>query len=215
MLKVLILLFAQVLALPAMAHPHIFIDTQLEISFDDQGRAVGVLVTWTYDDLTSLQIIADKGMDVDFDGALTPAETAALSGFDMNWDAGYAGDTYALLGESTLALSGPSDWTASYRNDKITSSHLRKIVKPVAIGAETLVIQVYDPTLYSGYYIVGEPKLTGASDCKIAIQRPDVHAANLRLDAAIAALPGDVENDFPALGQAFAEEVRISCAAQS
>ncbi len=202
-------------AMPANAHPHIFVDTQIEINFDPQGRADGVRVTWTYDDLTSLQFIADRGLDADFDGALTDAENAALSGFDMDWEEGYAGDTYVLLGAAPVQLSGPSDWTATYQNDKITSSHLRRLTEPVAIGPEPLVVQVYDPTLYSGYYIVGEPKLIGTSDCQITVQRPDLHVANARLDAAIAALPGDAENDFPALGAAFAEEVRVTCAARS
>ena len=100
-------------ATPALAHPHIFTDTQIEVIFDETDRAEGLRITWAYDDLTSLQVIADHGMDVDFDGTLTAEETAALSGFDMHWDEGYAGDTYALLGKVPLRLTGPTDWTAS------------------------------------------------------------------------------------------------------
>jgi polyphosphate kinase len=200
---------------PAYAHPHVFVDTQLEISFNTTGQADGVRITWIYDDLTSLQFITDRGMDEDFDGKLTVSEQAALSGFDMDWDEGYPGDTYALSDVAVFQLSGPSDWTAVYENGKVTTTHFRRLLPPVTVGTDPLVIKVYDPSLYSRYYIVGEPKVTGRADCKGAIQRPDLIAANEKLAAAIAALPGDAENEFPALGAIFAEEVRITCAVQS
>jgi ABC-type uncharacterized transport system substrate-binding protein len=203
------------LASPALAHPHIFIDTEIEVIFDDEGRAEALRIFWSYDDLTSLQVIADRGMDPDFDGHLTDAESAALSGFDMNWELGFAGDTYALLGSAPLELSGPSDWTVRYSDDIITSSHLRRFAVPVRLGEEALTVQTYDPTLYSGYFIANVPKLANAPACSATIQKPDTEAANKLLDAAIASLPGDVENDFPALGAAFAEEVRITCSAPS
>ena len=203
------------LAGPADAHPHIFIDTQLEVKFDAAGLAEGIRITWSYDDLTSLQVIADRGMDDDFDGSLTAAETAELSGFDMDWEEGYAGDTYAQLGAAPLQLSAPADWTAGYQHDIITSSHYRSFAEPVEVTSGPLIVRVYDPSLYSGYYIVGEPKLTGTSHCTAAIQKPDLDAANKLFEEAIANLPGDVENDYPALGSAYAEEVRITCNAPS
>ena len=210
-----IIALTTVLSTPVHAHPHVFVDTQLEISFNTAGEAEGVRITWTYDDLTSLQFIADRGMDEDFDGTLTASETAALSGFDMQWVEGYAGDTFALNGAAPLHLSGPSDWTAVYANEKITSSHFRRFSAPVPLGSDPLVIEIYDPSLYTAYFIVGEPSVTGGTDCKVVIQRPDLKAANEKLDAAIAALPGDVENEFPALGAVFAEGVRVTCAARS
>lgn len=90
-----------------LAHPHIFIDTGVEVLLDDQNRATAVRISWTYDDLTSLALIADRGLDEDFDGVLTPEETAAITGFDMDWEPGFAGDSYALLGEVPLDWSGP------------------------------------------------------------------------------------------------------------
>ena len=64
-------------ASPALAHPHIFIDTTIEVLLDDQNRAIAVRIGWTYDSLYSLSIIADRGLDADWDGALTDAEAKA------------------------------------------------------------------------------------------------------------------------------------------
>ena len=68
------------LASPARAHPHVFVDTALEVIFDAEGLVTGLRISWTYDDLFSLSVIADKGLDPDWDGKLTEAEVAKLSG---------------------------------------------------------------------------------------------------------------------------------------
>ena len=204
-------------ALPAAAHPHMFVDAGVEVIFDDQGRAEALRITWIYDDLTSLGIVSDRGMDADFDGILTPEELAALSGFDMEWDAGFDGDTYALQSAVPLGLSGPSDWTAGYADAKLTSSHLRRFAAPVVVAADPLVVQTYDPSYYVAYAIVSDTVLTGAPACTAQTFAPDRAAADAILQASITEMAGggDAEGDFPAVGAAYADEVRITCAAPS
>lgn len=208
---------SMLLAGMAQAHPHAFIDSAIEVIFDDQGRASGVRISWTYDDLTSLSVISDRGFDPDFDGVLTAAELAELSGFDMNWDAAFLGDTYALLGKVPLDLSRPSDWTVSYANAKLTSTHYRSFTLPVAIGPEPLVVQSYDPDYYTAYAMVGQALVNGRPGCSAQIYEPDQAAADSILQAAIDEMAGstDVEGAFPAVGAAYAEEVRVTCNAPS
>lgn len=199
---------------PASAHPHIFIDTGLEVIFDGQGRAVAVRVTWTYDDFYSLLMIEDRKLDADYDGVLTPEEEAMLAGFDMDWDPDYNGDLFVYAGDFEVPLSRPADWTASYRDGRITSTHLRRFVEPPAPGAP-LVIQVYDPGYYTAYFIEGTPVLTGSSGaCRVEVFEPDRSAADAILMAAIDEMgrSGDLEMDFPAVGAAYSEEARITCA---
>ena len=201
-------------AAPVLAHPHIFIDTGIEVLLDDQNRATGVRISWTYDDLTSLALIADRGLDEDFDGVLTPEETAAVTGFDMNWEAGFAGDTYALLGEVPLDWSGPQEVTASYADAKLTSTHLRRFAKPVVLGDQPLVVQAYDPGYYTAY-TVKTATVGGGQGCSADIFVPDPSAADEVMKAALSELSpsDDAEIQFPAVGAAFAEEARITCAA--
>jgi polyphosphate kinase len=182
--------------------------------FDAQGRAAAVRVTWTYDDFYSLLMIEDRKLDADYDGRLTPEEEAKLAGFDMDWDADFEGDLYVLAGEAPVALSRPSDWTASYAEGRITSTHLRRLAAPVPPGAP-LVIQVYDPGYYTAYVIAGQPVLTGAgARCSVQVFEPDRAAADARLMAAIEEMgaSGNLEMDFPAVGSAYAEEARVTCA---
>ena len=204
------------LAGPALSHPHVFIDTSVEVLVNADNQATGLRISWTYDDLYSLYIVGDMGLDPDWDGKLTPQEEAQLAGFDMKWDPGFPGDTYALVNDAELALSRPSDWGASYANGRITSTHLRTFAAPVPLGAVPLIVQVYDPGYYTAYTIAGTPALTGGAGCQAETFIPDMDAADEALLAALAEFTPDVdlEMSFPAVGKNYAEEVRITCLAR-
>jgi ABC-type uncharacterized transport system substrate-binding protein len=199
----------------AMAHPHVFIDTGIEVIVDGQNRVTGLRITWSYDDYYSLFVIADKALDPDWDGALTATEKAALSGFDMHWEPGFAGDTYALLDDTELALSAPKDWTVDYRDNRITSTHLRTFDMPVAPGGQPLIVQVYDPSYYNAYSITIDPVVTGGTDCDVKAYAPDVSVADEALKAALSEYSAseDVEQDFPAIGKVYSEEIQVTCPA--
>lgn len=196
------------LAGPAGAHPHVFMETALEVIRDEAGRAVSLRVTWTYDPFFSLVLITERGLDPDGDGSLTPEETAALQGFDMNWEPGFPGDTYAFAGEVAVALSGPRDGVARYEGGQIVSSHIRDLDMPVT---GLLVVKNYDPTYYTEYTI----REVLAEGCETEIIAPDLTAAELALQEELAKIPADVdiEMGFPAVGEVFAQEVRVTCAA--
>lgn len=205
-----------ILPAPLWAHPHMFLDTSVDVLFNDAGQAASVRITWVYDDLSSLQYIADRALDMDGDGMLTPAEKATLTGFDMNWDAGFPGDTYALLGGIDQALSRPRDYTADYQGGKIITTHIRDFAAPLPLDiGQTLTIQVYDPGFYAAYTLQSAALEYGgtARACAAQIWEPDRDAADEALLAALAeyAADEDVEADFPAIGAAYAEEVRVTC----
>lgn len=197
----------------AAAHPHIYVDTGIEVIFDAQGKAEALRITWVYDEFYSLLLVEERGLDADHDGAATTEETAQLQGFDMKWEPGFPGDTYLLSGDVEHKLSGPSDWTASYQGGRLTSTHLRRIAPALGLDAP-LKVQVYDPGFYTAYTIAFDPVLTGLpAGCAAQVFTPDRDAADERLLAALAEYGADedVEMDFPAIGAAFSEEVRITC----
>ena len=201
---------------PAQAHPHVFVDTALEVIFDDQGRATGLRISWTYDEYYSLVIVEERGIDPDYDGTATADEEKVLAGFDMGWDASFDGDTYALMAGVALPLSRPSEGVAVYMDGKITSTHLRMFEAPVAMVENDLILQAYDPSYYSAYTIVGTPVLTGApTECSVGVFAPDPNAADAILQAAIDEQAGssDIESTFPAIGAAYSDEARVTCIA--
>jgi ABC-type uncharacterized transport system substrate-binding protein len=200
---------------PVLAHPHVWIDTGIEVILNERNEATGLRISWTYDDLYSLYIVGDMGLDPDWDGKLTPEEEARLAGFDMKWDEGFQGDTYALLAGTEVPLSRPKEWTAAYAGGKITSTHLREFAAPVPVAAVPLIVQVYDPGYYVAYSIPFDPVVTGGAGCAARTFVPDLDAAQEQLMAALSEYTPDVnlEAEFPAVGANFAEEVRVTCAA--
>lgn len=202
-------------AVPAGAHPHVWIDTGIEVILNDRNEAVALRIRWTYDELYSLYIVGDMGLDADWDGKLTPEEEARLSGFDMKWDEGFAGDTFALSGETALELSGPEEFGASYDGKRITSTHLRRLAAPVPVGQVPLIVQAYDPGYYVAYSIPEPAVITGGRGCAAQTFVPDLTEAQAALMEALKEYTPDVdvEDEFPAVGAQFAEEVRVTCAA--
>ena len=203
------------MAAPLRAHPHIFVDVELAVVFDDQGQPKGIEIAWVYDEFFSMLLVSDMGLDPDFTGTVTEEERAALYGFDMNWIEGYHGDTHVTQGGEPLALTGPVEWSSDYFDGQLRSRHLRHFLdRPDP--AQEWAVAVYDPTYYTSYTLVGHPQIRGRSDCVARVFEPDWDAASANLEAALDELLGagmDIEADFPAVGALFSDEVRLTCAA--
>lgn len=218
--RALSLTFSLAVMLPvaqsASAHPHIFIDTGVEFLFDDQGRLGAVRVIWVYDELYSLLTTEEMALDPDLDGVLTDAERAQLSGFDMAWMADYAGDLYAFGPDGALELSGPQEWTADLRDGRIVTTHVRAITPRPDAQTGPIIVRPYDPSFYTAYSVSLPPQLTGAPPiCEVEVIPFDPDAAYAYLDTQIEAFEqadGDLEMDYPAVGEAFSDEVRLTCA---
>ncbi len=214
-MKRLLLCTALMVPSTAAAHPHIFIETGLEAIVDAQGRLTHVRVTWKYDEFYSLLVTEDMQLDQDYDGVLTAAEEASLSGFDMNWDAGYYGDLVAILGDTDLALSRPQDFTAQMVNGQVITTHLRAVDgAPKVVGTE-LVLRPYDETFYSAYDVTLPVKVTGWDACLISKFEPDIDSELEAMQAQLAELDANSDPEdagLPNIGEKFATDVRILCA---
>jgi polyphosphate kinase len=206
------------LAPAAAAHPHVFIDAGVELRLDDQGRLAALRIVWVYDEFTSMLILGDLGLDPGRDDRLEPAEIATLAGFDMQWDEGFAGDTFLVVAGQSAALGPPRDWTADYIGGRIVTTHLRDVAEPPDPAVTPVTVQLYDPTYFTAYTLAGAPLVTGRAGCVAMVYGPDIGAATAMLEAALRELEAagtDVESAFPAVGAAFADEIRLTCPALS
>jgi ABC-type uncharacterized transport system substrate-binding protein len=197
-------------ALPAAAHPHIFVETGLELLLDEEGRAAAVRVTWEYDELYSFLITEEMGLDDDYDGQLTEAERERLVGFDLNWLPDFEGDLYAHLGGAPLALDRPLAVDARFEDGKIVTVHDRPIAAPPPPG-KALVLEAYDPTFYTLYEVTLGVRVAGEG-CEVEHRPADIAAATDLLEEALFGLPEEPE-DFPAVGAAFADKIVVRCGA--
>ncbi len=202
-------------AAPLAAHPHIFINTGLMVRIDEQNRLTHVQVTWEYDDLYSLLVTEDIGVDDDYDGVLTPADTAKLTGFDMQWIDGYNGDLVGALNGVPLILSGPTSPTATLEDGKVITTHMRAVEgAPVMDGV--LSLRPYDGSFYTAYDVERPVTVEGRTGCDVSKNVPDIDGALAMTKAELSQIPEDVdlvEEGYGDIGARFATDVRITCAA--
>ena len=206
-----ILALSLVCAAPAGAHPHIFVDTGLDLRFDAEGQLTEVRVVWAYDEFYSLLITEDRGLDPDYDGVLTDAELADLQGFDMQWTPGFNGDLVITQGERILKLSGPMNATAVYENARITTTHVRQ-VEPVQTVGEPIEVRPYDRTYYTAYDITLPVTIEGPSACRNWIDVPDIQARLNEVSDQLAAMDTIMDDeDTPDVGILLASTVVVTC----
>lgn len=199
-------------AAPALAHPHIFVDAGLRLLRDGAGIVTAIEVTWRYDELYSLLLAEDYGLDPDYDLQLTEDEIAATLGFDLNWSGGFEGGLVLRQGGAPLAIGAPEPVSlAMLPSGQLQSTHRRPVLG--ADQTQPFEAQVYDPEFYVAFEMILDISVADAPDCSVELIRADLDAAYATLEAAMEDIGGAVaaEDNFPAVGVHFADRVVIAC----
>jgi len=212
-----LLLALPLLAAPlgASAHPHVFVDAEIEVVMDGAGAVTGLRLTWIYDPFFSLLLTEEQGLDPDGDAVLTEAETQALAGSVLDWPPDFAGDLTVTQGGAPVALAPREDPALAFVDGRIRESHLRPLAQP--LRADTpIVVQNFDPSYYVAYAVSENVSLTGGEGCAAALSRADPEEAQAEIDAiwgdiGIADAPADVT--LPPIGYAFADTIEVRCGA--
>lgn len=220
---VLVALGCATMPISVAAHPHVFVDTEVEIVFNDRGGVSGVRLTWIYDDFFSLLLTEELGLDPDGDMVLTEDELATLADFILDWPPEFGGDLQVTRADAPVALGPLSDGSVDLVDGRIRESHVRALTAATDTppDAQTpVLVQVFDPYYYTAYDVLSV-SVTGtaaAQDCAATLQKADLNAAYSLVDEVLYGRPAsDVgpEEDFPEVGYAFADTVVVTCAASS
>ncbi len=210
---ILLAIVLVVLGQPATAHPHIFIDAGLVLVRDQTGRITHVDVTWRYDELYSLLMLQDYGLDPDFDLELTEDEIANTLGFDLNWGAGFEGGLLLSQAGTDLRVGAPEPVRLTLLpTGQLQTTH-RRPVEGAVPGPVTA--QIYDPEFYIAFEMILEVSVQDSPECEATLVRADLDAAYAVLEAALEEIGGAVaaEDNFPPVGAYFADRVEIECPA--
>ncbi len=198
----------------AGAHPHEFIDTGLTFRTDDEGKLGAIGVVWVWDDLTSMLIIEDLGMDGDGNGELTAEEKQRLAAQFSQWPEDYGGDLYLTWDGKPVELTGPLDMKADYLKGRLVLTYLRALPERIRLDQTPVILQAYDPSYYVFYDLVGIPEVRGRDGCRVSIRKADIGAAQKLYDRLLGQLTEEEmmeQGKFPEVGGAFADEVVLEC----
>ena len=175
---------------PAAAHPHVMVETETQVVFEN-GRVTGLVHAWTFDEMYST--FATQGLDKDRDGTFSREELAELTQVNVE-HLGQQKFFTVLRHERRFVSFGPvrDAWSE-------------------VVGGKPVTLQVYDPDYFVAFSPAdGEPmRLVAAPQgCKLDFTPPKTG------NAAVGSLS---ESFFQALntnanfGQQFAATFTVTC----
>ncbi|HSM43062.1 MAG TPA: DUF1007 family protein [Afifellaceae bacterium] len=150
MLKKLLLslALAALIAPPAAAHPHVWIDSASEILFDASGRITAIRHHWRFDEAFSAYAI--QGLDTDGDGTYSKAELDPLAEVNVTSLSEFAFFTFMAIGEKDVAFSEPRDYWLDLADGFLTLHFTLPLTEPVKPDAAA-VLEVYDPEYFVAF----------------------------------------------------------------
>lgn len=196
-----VLLAALTAAGGAAAQPFVQIDAGLRLELDPAGRLAALAVDWRYGRADSRSILTERGFPEG--DAVTPADLDRLAQTGIDW-AEVPGDLEIRQNGAELLLGPIEDPRAGYEDGRITLSHRRRLLQPVAADIP-VEIRVFDPTFYIAYSLDDIAPLPEASRCRVTRIDADLKRAGEMLGQAMET--GESEG----LGRAFADTVRLDC----
>ena len=198
-----------VCAMPAYAHPHVWITMHTELVYAPDGRITGVRHAWAFDDMFST--FAIQGLQSKEQGKFTREELAPLAKADVESFKEFDYFTYATADGKKVPLSDPlSDYWLDY-TDSILTIHFTLPFK-TPVQANELKLEVYDPTIFISFeFAKGIPvKFVGApQQCKFDTALPREMTSTERI--ALSQIAADVSNTTMAWGAQFANKILVHC----
>jgi nickel/cobalt exporter len=133
------------LATPALAHPHIFVDAKAVIVFDDAGAITEIRNSWTFDEAFS--VWQTQGLDTNNDGVTSSEEMQELADDNIVGLAEYGFYTYAGEGDETLPLQAVGTPKFVFEGGRSTLIFAVAPTEPYRIE-RALEVAINDPEYY-------------------------------------------------------------------
>lgn len=203
-------------ATPATAHPHVWIQMQSGVVFNDQGQISAVKVTWTFDD--SYTQMALDGLDKNGNGTYEPEELEPLTRENLESLKDYDFFTHVRFAGKPQALGAPVDPGQTYSGDKLQLHFQLPLATPVDPAKGEFVLKIYDPEFFISFEYTGADPVTVSGNVPAAckpVLKPLPTDAEVDQTRAMLSTKGpdwkpEEQEDFGAL---FAQPATIQCQA--
>jgi ABC-type uncharacterized transport system substrate-binding protein len=133
------------LALPAQAHPHVWVTMKSELVYAPDGTVTGIQHHWSFDDMFSA--FAIQGIHSKVKGEFTREELAPLAHTNIQSLKEYKYFTFAIAdGKKVPFGDPPPGYWLDYKNSILVLNFTLPFKHPVK--AKYLKIEIYDPTIF-------------------------------------------------------------------
>jgi ABC-type uncharacterized transport system substrate-binding protein len=159
-------------ALPARAHPHVWVTMKSELIYTRDGRVSGIRHHWAFDDMFSA--FATQGIASKVKGKFTREELAPLAKTNIESLKEYKYFNYATAdGKKALFVDPQPPYWLDYIDSTLILNFTLPFKHPVK--AKNLKIEIYDPTIFVDFEFAKKTpvELIGApAGCKLDVELP-------------------------------------------
>ena len=209
MLRILLAAFVTlVVAVPAWAHPHVWVTMRTELVYAPDGKITGIRHAWSFDDMFST--FATQGLESKEKGKFTREELAPLAKVNVESLKEFDYFTYATADGKKAELAEPApDYWLDYANEVLTLNFTLPFKK--AVSAKELKVEIYDPTIFVDFSFAKEKpaQLVGAPKCKLDVVLP--REMTFAEGKKLSEIPADQPNTTMAWGAQFASRLLVHC----
>lgn len=196
-------------AMPAVAHPHVWIEMRSAALLDDRGHVAAIRLEWLFDRFYSA--FAEEDLDTDRDRAVSGPEAQrwAENALGNLKESGYF--TEIIVDGRSYTPSLAVDPVGRWRDGQLSMAFVVRLPEPVDPRRMAVGYMAYDPSFYIDIRHV-DARAAGVegrshANCSAEVRRSD---PSPEVIASAAALDRD-ETAPPGLGRLFADHVRVTC----
>lgn len=195
-------------AMPAFAHPHVFVTMKSEIVYGADGTVTAVRHAWAFDDMFST--FATQGLESKEKGKFTREELAPLAKVNVESLKDFDYFTYVTADGQKTALTDPApDYFLDFKDSVLTLNFVLPLKKPVK--AKELKVEIFDPTMFVDFAFAKDKpvQLVNALQCKLDVQLP--REMTFEEGKKLSQIPADQPNTTMAWGAQFASRILVHC----
>ena len=209
---------AMVFGGPALAHPHVFAQANVEIVGGPDGHLVSVRNIWRMDELFSSSVLVD--FDRNANGVLDDEELDAVGQTVKDSIAEWNFYTYVTVDERKARMAPPDKIRTLWDDGQILMFFEMKADEPIDLAKHKIVVTNFDETFFVAFDFNGADDFQFVDMPKACTKRfvvPDEDAAARQWIDQVAKLGSDEEipEDGINYSQILAARLEVSCAAAS
>jgi ABC-type uncharacterized transport system substrate-binding protein len=159
--------FGTVSALAAFAHPHVFINNRMTVTFDG-GTLKGMSFRWVFDDMFSEMILTD--FKPKKDGSFSAGQTAQIKSAAFDNLENYHYFLVFFIDGKRLRKIRIEQFTPSViQGGKLVYSFFVPLDVPVAADEHTVRVTVYDDTYFVAFDLMHADDVTVMGDKGVSV----------------------------------------------
>jgi ABC-type uncharacterized transport system substrate-binding protein len=199
-------------AVPAAAHPHVFVDAKAEVVFDANGEITAVRHIWQFDE--DFTAYATLNLDANNDGKLSEDELVPLAETNMEALHEYDFFTYLYEGKTKVAFDKPKEYWLDFHNKRLTLFYTLPLKTPLKVKG-TAMLEVGDPEYFVAINFIkgSEIHLEGApTNCAASYRAPrELDAQTMAILGSIPADQRDLPPDLVQAASLLSNVINIKC----